>query len=499
METTVSRLPNIVYILADDMGYGDMGCNNPHSRIPTPNLDRLAAGGVRFTDAHAPSSVCTPSRYSILTGRYCWRTPLKQSVLWPWDPPLIEPDRLTVAHLLRQHGYRTNCVGKWHLGWQWATLDGRPSDEGLAIGEWAVDARRAREANIDYTKPMRGGPIDCGFDTYFGVDVPNFPPYTWFEQDRLADLPTQDKPDDMFGIPGKMKPGWRLEEMIPELVRRAVATIENAGPEPLFLFFPLTSPHTPIVPNQQFIGASGAGIYGDFVCEVDWVVGQVMDALERKGIADNTLLIFTSDNGPEALHVAGGGCYEIARQSGHYSMADWRGAKRDTWEGGHRVPFIARWPGVAPAGAVCDQLVSLGDLVATCAEMLGEELPAGDAEDSVSMLPLLQGGLDTPVREVAIHHSCSGHFAIRKGPWVFIDSPSGGNNPEPDWFRQQRGYTPHNLPGELFDLRQDPSERTNLYGARPEVVAELSHLLAQAKRDGRVARRLPPGSDPQSE
>jgi len=493
------RRPNIIYILADDMGYGDMGHNNPDSKIPTPNLDSLAEQGRRFTDAHAPSSVCTPSRYALLTGRFCWRTPLKSGVLWPWDPPLIEPDRLTVPGLLRRNGYRTACFGKWHLGWDWATLNGEPASKGTEIGKLDVQQRHAMEQNIDYSKPMRGGPIDCGFETYFGVDVPNFPPYTWFEQDRLTHAPTDEKPSDMFGHPGLMKPGWKLEEMIPEFVRRATAYIEDSGPDPFFMYFPLTSPHTPIVPNEAFIGRSGAGLYGDFVCEVDWVVGEVMAALERKGIVDETLLIFTSDNGPECIPAAAGGTYEHAREFGHYSMGHLRGVKRDIWEGGHRVPFVARWPGVAPAGTVCDQLISLGDLLATCARVLGVPLPDGAGEDSVDMLPLLQGSTDEPTRTSTVHHSASGKFAIRNGDWVFIDTPSGDNNKEPDWFKEERGYTTHDCSGELFNLREDISERENLYGAHSDLVLELSDFLERLKRSGDTGQECGDAGGVQSE
>jgi arylsulfatase A-like enzyme len=480
---TTDGKPNIVYILADDMGYGDMGCNNPGSKIPTPNLNRLAEGGVRFTDAHASSSVCTPSRYSILTGRYSWRTPLKRGVLWPWDPALIEPDRLTVAHLLRRAGYRTHSLGKWHLGWNWPTRDGRPAHEGLEIGVHSREPRCARESNINYSQPISGGPVDCGFDDYFGVDVPNFQPYTWFENDRLRDAPTVEKPDEMFGLPGKMKPGWKLEEMIPEFVRRAVRTIEESGPEPFFLYFALTSPHTPICPNEQFIGTSGAGLYGDFVCEVDWVVGEVMAALERKGIAESTLLIFTSDNGPECIPAAAGGAYQHARQFGHYSMAHLRGVKRDNWEGGHRVPFVARWPGVAPAGTTCDQPVGLGDFMATCAEMLGVELGPEEGEDSVSILPLLRGESEAAERSMVLH-DCSGRFGLRSGDWVFIDAPTGddnGRNGEPEWFKAERGYSAHDHPGELFNLREDISERRNLYAEHPEIVRDMRRELEEIK------------------
>ena len=476
--------PNIIYILADDMGYGDLGCNNPNSKIPTPHLDRLAAQGMRFTDAHAASSVCSPSRYALLTGRYCWRTPLKSGVLWPWDPPLIEADRPTAAKLLRQQGYQTACIGKWHLGWDWATRDGQPACDDAPIGKLDRDQRRALEQNIDYGQPMGGGPLDCGFDEYFGVDVPNFPPYTWFEQDRLAAAPTAQKPDEMFGLPGAMKPGWKLEEMVPEFVRRARAYIGGAGDQPFFLYLPLTSPHTPIVPNRPFIGQSGAGRYGDFVCEVDWVVGQIMEALHEQGLTDNTLLIFSSDNGPECGAAAAGGSYEHARQFGHYSMAHLRGVKRDTWEGGHRVPFIARWPGAIPAGAVCPQLALLGDFIATCGEIVGAELPAGTAADSMSILPLLQGQLDRPVRRWAVHHSASGRFALRRDNWVFIDAPSGDDNQEPDWFKAERGYTEHDLPGELFNLRDDISERHNRYHQQPQIVQELARRLEEIKAHG---------------
>ena len=467
--------PNIIYILADDMGYGDMGCNNPGSKIPTPNLDRLASQGMRFTDAHAGSSVCTPSRYALLTGRYAWRTRLKAGVLWPWDPSMIEPDRLTVAELLRQNGYRTACVGKWHLGWDWQTLDGEPADKGIGYGVYDAEHRHALGANIDYTKPVRGGPIDRGFDTYFGEDVPNFPPYSWFEQDRLLAQPTEEKPDDMFGCPGLMAPEWDLEAVMPEITRRAVQCIEEAGEQPLFLYFPLTAPHTPIVPTSEFRGTSGAGAYGDYVCEVDWCVGQAMDALERKGIADDTLLIFTSDNGPE------NSAYERIREHTHYSMAHLRGLKRDTWEGGHRVPFIARWPGVTPPGSECDRLTMLGDFMATCADMLETDLPDGAGEDSASALPLLRGEAESLCRDFVVHHSCAGRFAIRKGDWVFIDHPSGDDNREPDWFKAERGYVDHDFPGELFNVADDIAERQNLYGEHPEIVEELSTLLARVK------------------
>ena len=482
--------PNIIYILADDMGYGDMQCKNADCKIPTPNLDRLAKRGIRFTDAHAGSSLCTPSRYNILTGRYCWRSRLKSGIVWQWDAPLIETEQPTVANLLRDQGYRTACLGKWHLGWDWPTLDGSAPNDTLRFGQYDRDEREKRHQfgeNIDYSKRIGGGPVDRGFDSYFGVDVPNFPPYTWFEDDHLTEAPTEEKSDELYGNPGKAVPGWKLEKMIPAFTRRAVEYIEsNAAADgtpnpPFFLYFPLTSPHSPVVPNEEFLGKSGIGVYGDFVCEVDWVVGQVMDTLERTGTADNTLLIFTSDNGPENRTADDIGVYERARLHQHYSMGDLRGMKRDAWEGGHRVPFIASWPAVTPAGTQCDQTICLGDLMATCADIVDTPTPQNADEDSVSMLPLLKGETGQPTRDSLIHHSDTGRFAIRKGEWVFIDSPKGGDNKEPEWFQQERGYVPHDHPGELFNLTEDLSERKNQYGERSDVVEELSAELNRIK------------------
>jgi len=480
------KKPNIIYILADDMGYGDLGCNNPDSRIPTPNLDRLAQEGMRFTDAHAGSSVCTPSRYNVLTGRYCWRSRLKEAIVWQWDGSLIEPDQKTVAQLLREQGYATACVGKWHLGWDWAMKNGKHPNDYVALGRWDDPLREELCDQIDLESRIGGGPVDRGFDSYFGVDVPNFPPYAWFENDRLTEMPTEPMPDHLYGHPGVAVPGWDQKAVVPELTRRAVRVIESQAEseQPFFLFFPLTSPHSPIVPNDEFMGMSGAGNYGDFVCEVDWIVGEIRDALERTGTADSTLLVFTSDNGPEDRTPDDIGAYERAREHRHYSMGELRGVKRDTWEGGHRVPFIARWPGVTPTNTVCDQLVALGDLMATCADITGAGLKAGEAEDSVSILPLLQGDTGSPVRSFAVHHGMSGKFAVRKDDWVLIDSPSGGEVEEPEWFRQERGYEAHDFPAELFNLQVDFAERRNCYGEQPEIAAELSAILEQVKSIG---------------
>jgi len=485
--------PNIIYILADDMGFGDMRCNNPDCRIPTPNLDRLAGQGMRFTDAHAASAVCTPSRYSVLTGRYNWRSRLKRGIVWEWDAPLIEDHEWTVASLLKREGYETGCLGKWHLGWNWATKNGEHPNETLEFGAGLHRERHAYADNIDFTKPIGGGPVDRGFDWYFGVDVPNFPPYAWFENDRITAMPSEPKPETMYGNPGPMAPGWELEPMIPEFTRRAVEFIDSRGgagegdgdgdARPFFLYFPLTSPHSPIVPNEPFKGMSGIGGYGDFVCEVDWVVGRVMDALERAGLADNTLLIFTSDNGPERQTPDDDGCYQRAERTGHFSTGPLRGIKRDAWEGGHREPFLARWPGVIPPGSTCDQTIGLVDLMATCADVVGAELPDAAAPDSVSILPLLRGDTDQPVRQDLVHHSMNGKFAIRMGDWVYIDAPTGDENKEPDWLRERRRYTAHDQPAELYNLAEDLPERVNRYADEPDIAARLKARLREIQGD----------------
>jgi len=478
--------PNIILILADDLGYGDVGCYNPESRIPTPALDRMAREGLRFTDGHAPDSVCTPSRYGMLTGRYSFRTRLEAGTLKPWDTPLIEDGRLTLPALLRQAGYQTACIGKWHLGWTWPTRDGRPpaSTEGLG--------------NIDFTQPIKDGPTTRGFDTYFGVDLPNFPPYAFIDQDRTVGQPTEVAPLTEGGInrPGPMVPGWNLTEIMPEITRRAVRYIETAArapaPQPYFLYFSLTAPHYPVVPTAEFKGRSQAGIYGDYVAQVDATVDAVLAALERSGQAANTLVIFASDNGPEVGEV-NPGAYERIQLYGHSSMDGLRGAKRDVWEGGHRVPFLVRWPGRIAAGRTSGEPVCGVDLMATCAALLQLPLPANTAEDSYNILPLLlDAAAPAPARGPIVLHSGDGKFGIRQGDWVFIDAPTGSGNRkarglEPAWFKQARGYQEDHLPGALYDLRHDPAQRRNLYADHPGRVAELKALLEEYKTAGRSA------------
>jgi len=468
--------PNIVIILADDLGYGDLGSYNPDSKIPTPQLDRLAAQGLRFTDAHSPSAVCSPTRYGLLTGRYAWRSRLQQNVLRPWDPPLIAAERLTLPALLAEAGYRTACVGKWHLGWDWPTRDGqRPANGPDNL------------SNVDFTQPIKNGPTTRGFQSYFGTDVPNYPPFCFVENDRTVGIPSV-----AFGPrSGPALPGWDWHNVLPELGNRAVRFLEESAQnraQPFFLYLPLTSPHYPVVPNPAFRGQSQAGEYGDFVVETDAIVGQVLESLKKLDLERNTLVIFTSDNGPEVAGEVTPGAYARIQQSGHASMGRLRGVKRDLWEGGHRVPFVVRWPGVVPAGQTNSATICHVDLFATAAELVARKLPPNAGEDSVSLLPLFSGtATAAPVRENTVLHSGNGRFAIRQHEWVLLLAPSGDCNrdAEPNWFREQRGYTAHTQPGELFNLADDPSQKRNLYAEQPERVRALRAVLEKLVADGR--------------
>lgn len=448
--------PNIVVVLADDFGFGDAACYDPKfSKIPTPNIDRLACEGMRFTEAHSSAAVCTPTRYGLLTGRYNWRSRLQSAVLPPYAAPLIAPDRLTVAGLLRQQGYQTACVGKWHLGWQW------PKREGKEV----------------FDQPITEGPTTRGFDCYFGTDVPNYPPYTFIENDRITIQPTaqfsaaQDKSLHIHRD-GPMAPGWRFDRILPTLAEKAVDYIgqRSKARQPFFLYFALTTPHEPISPSEQFKGRSAISAVGDLIMETDWALGQIMEALAKNGNADNTLLIFTSDNG----HCGYTGL-EPFEKAGHRVSGPFRGCKADAWEGGHHLPFIVRWPGVVKPDSQCARVISLNDLMATCAEITGAKIPEDAAEDSFSLLPLLKGE-NRPTRAAVVTHSAKGMFAIQRGEWkLIVGRGSGGGHP---------GDT-GSEPGQLYNLLEDIGETKNLHAQHPEIVAELTALLKRCVEDGR--------------
>lgn len=479
--------PNIVLILADDMGWGDAQCYNPNSKIPTPHIDRLAAEGIRFTDAHSPSAVCTPTRYGLLTGRYCWRTRLKSSVLDGFSPPLIEPDRPTLASYLKQQGYSTACVGKWHLGMQWTRSDGTMESEDRGSGGF-----RGGE-NIDFAKPLTSGPLTVGFDHFFGISASlDMPPYAWIVQDRCDPPPTTAATTNRDGLfmnqtAGAADPAFKLDQVLPRLKEHATNWIKRQHLEhpeqPFFLYLPLTSPHLPVAPSESFRGTSGAGLYGDFVVETDDCVGAVLETLSSIGVDENTLVVFTSDNGglwhqwepveaDDRAHYRSTPRARYTADFGHHSNAHLRGTKADIWEGGHRVPMVVRWPGKVNPGMVCDQLVQLTDWMATVAEVIGQPLPDQTAEDSVSLLPLLMGR-DKPIRETAIHHSLRGSFAIRSGHWKLVESRGSGGFSQPRQV-QPKATEPQ---GQLYHLSSDPSETKNVWKQQPRVVDDLKIRL----------------------
>jgi len=483
--------PHIVLILADDLGWGDLQCYFPESKIPTPNLDRLAAEGLRFTDAHTPSSVCTPTRYALLTGRYCWRTSLKSGVLDGFDPPLIGKDEATLASALKRVGYHTVCVGKWHLGMQWHDREGNP------VGDRGAQRFRSG-SDIDYERDATGGPSDVGFDNFFGISASlDMSPYAYLRDRRVETLPTEwheEIEDTVFlnGVSGVKSPGFKMEDVLPRFGDEAVRVIaDHAGRDsPLFLYLPLNSPHLPVAPSAKAKGKSGAGDYGDFVWETDHFVGRIMDALDAAEMAGNTLVLFTSDNGglwhwwDFPADDDGGGPPktprgEYVREFDHQSNASWRGTKADIYEGGHRVPFIVRWPASVKGGRVSEALIELTDLFATVSEITGEPgIDGTSGMDSVSLLPLLKDEART-VREFSIHHSLFGMFALRQGDWKLIEGRGSGGFTRP---RSAKEF-PDCVPGQLYDLGSDPEERFNRWSDEPERVAGMIELLNQVRGD----------------
>jgi arylsulfatase A-like enzyme len=479
----VTKNPNVVYILCDDLGYGDVKCFNPSGKIPTPNIDRLASQGMIFTDAHSSSAVCTPTRYGLLTGRYNWRSRLKSGVLGGMSPRLIEPGRLTVPALLKQHGYHTAAIGKWHLGMDWELKPEEKSfNDTIEKGE---DGWR-----VDFAKPIRNGPNSVGFDYFFGISASlDMVPYTFIENDRVVKLPTEDKSFPMMlgRTNGATRKGpaaadFEAEDVLPVLSRKAVEYLEQRADaarrdQPFFLYLPLAAPHTPIAPTSEWRGKSGLNPYADFVMQVDAEVGKVSAALDKNDLAQDTLLIFTSDNGcsPQAD-------FPALRAKGHDPSGRFRGTKADIFEGGHRVPFIARWPGKVKAGSTSDQLICLNDLMATCAEIVGVKLPNNAGEDSVSMLPALFGTRNAPLRETLVHHSVNGSFAIREKSWKLVLCPDSGG-----WSAPRPGSANAKpLPAiQLYELSHDLGETTNVQDQYPEVVARLTKLLEKFVREGR--------------
>ena len=441
--------PNIVYVICDDLGYGDIQCLNPkNGKIPTPHVDKLASEGMIFTDAHSGSSVCTPTRYGLLTGRYSWRTKLQSGVVQGFSPCLIAKDRPTVASFLKQQGYHTAIIGKWHLNFKY--LDPKSGKE----------YSRKKHNTPPVGSKIPDGPLHRGFDHFRG-----------FHHARNMEAVIEDDKVVAHDPP---------VNMLPRLTRESVDYIESrkGKKEPFFLYVPLGSPHTPILPSPEWEGKSGLGKYGDFVMQTENVVGEIQAALKRIGETDNTLVVFTSDNG--CSKAAGIG--ELAGK-GHIVSAHLRGSKADLWDGGHRIPFIVKWPGKVKPGSQSDQLICLTDLFATVSEILGSKLPKGSAEDSVSFLPALSGKPIVSTRNGVIHHSISGHFAYRQGQWKLLLARASGG-----WTSPKENQAKGAAPAQLYDMKTDVGEKKNLYREKPEVVAKLLALLEKDVKRGRSTK-----------
>ncbi|MCF6223312.1 MAG: arylsulfatase [Flavobacteriaceae bacterium] len=476
--TSSESLPNIVYILADDMGYGDLSSLNAQSGIQTPNMDRIVSEGIYFTDAHSNSSVCTPTRYGILTGRYAWRSHLKEGVLWGYDQPLIEEDRVTVASYLKDNGYNTACIGKWHLGLGWQPKD---SLKPISKYEWGKVFKEGDDSNVDFNKPVNG-PNELGFDYSYIIPASlDMTPYLYLENGKAVELPTaytEGKSEDkdgrgVFWRSGEVAKNFVFNKVLNNLTKKTVSYIEKQKQtdEPFFIYFALTAPHTPWLPTEDAIGKSKVGRYGDFVTNVDDAVGAVVDALEKTGKIDNTLIIVTSDNGSHWT-------LDDKELYSHRANYVFKGQKADIYEGGHHIPFIAKWTGNIKAGSSSNQIMSTTDLLATVSGIINKPLPQAAGEDSYNMLPAFLGTHKrNNIRDFIIHHSLFGFFSIRKGKWKLTDSLGSGGFSRPVRVLPKESEAQ----GTLYDMESDIGETNNLYNQNPKVVAELLSILNKCK------------------
>ena len=497
--SSAAEKPNIIVILSDDYGYGSAGCcgANP-DLVKTPGIDRLAKEGRRFTDANTTSSVCSPTRYSVMTGRYCWRTSLKYEVLSTFAPLHIEPTRLNMASMLKKHGYATASVGKWHLGYG--------------------DAKGSLNWRTDYTAELSPGPLDIGFDYHFSVPSNHGDLTGVFVENRFVyglrkgNIPDSMKtlkpvadddddfqktygPEDMENPKSGVKildldaPRRKNQRVMKVLTDKATTWMQQQPKDkPFFLYFTPVAVHAPITPDKDIAGQSKGGLYCDWITELDRSVGRILDTLDKMGVADNTLVLFSADNG---------GVKELKREdlwstkaynAGLKTNGDLRGGKHHVWEGGFKVPFLVRWPGHAKAGSVCKEMISLADIMATTAAVVGETLPAASeaAEDSRNILPAILGDPTKPMREDMIVHSADGVFAIRKGPWKWIEG-----EPVDEIKPAARKAHADEFHAQLYNLKDDPAETKDVSAEHPEVVKELTALLNRY-RDGGYSRELPP-------
>lgn len=474
--------PNIVFILADDLGYGDVSCLNKNGKIPTPNIDRIAKSGVAFTDAHSSSAVCTPTRYGILTGRYNWRSTLKQGVLNGFSKPLIPSDRTTMASMLKDRGYQTGAIGKWHLGLDWVNIN--------QIAD-----------SVDYTKPIGHGPTTLGFDYFFGISASlDMPPYVYIENDRLTGFPDHITKGNNKGVgsPGSNGSYWREgptgsdfdhQDCLPSMVSHAIKFIKekSLSEKPYFLYLALPAPHTPILPSKEYRGKSGLNSYADFVLMVDSKVGEVLDAIERSGKNKNTIVVFASDNGCSPW-----ADFPALISKGHNPSYIFRGTKADLFDGGHRIPCLVQWPAKIKVPHTVSQTICLNDFMRTFAEITGYQIKDNEAEDSYNILPaVLNPEYKKIIREAIVSHSINGSFTIRQGEWKLLLAAGSGGWSSPKPGKEENGLPPV----QLYNLKNDPSEKENLQAQNPEMVQKLSALLKKYIDEGRSTPGKPQKND----
>lgn len=462
------RPPNVIILYADDMGVADVSHGNKNAKIETPNIDRLATEGMTFTDGHSSSGICSPSRFAMLTGQHHWRR--FHGIVGPFGGTVFKDGEFTIAKMFKARGYHTACFGKWHLGWDFD-----------AIRKSGAKPKDPRAESYDWTKRIPGGPIERGFDHYFGDGTINFPPYCWIENDRFVTFPTKPviKSRPLAGggsfRPGPMAESWNPYDILPTITEKTVEWIlRRPDDRPFFAYLAFNSPHYPIVPNEPFHGKSKAGYYGDFVIETDAMVGKVLAALDKQGLTKNTMVIFTADNGAENH------AFQRLKQFGQWSSGKFRGVKRDIYEGGHRVPFIVRWPGQVKAGSSTEEVVSQVDLAATFAGIIDYKLSKDEAIDSYNLLPVLNGeDYERPLRTATVQNTSPNKFALRQGDWVLIDAPTGAAKRESKSYLKHFGLEAYGNghAGLLFNLKEDPRQSNNLYARYPDKVARMRNLL----------------------
>ena len=463
--------PNVVFILADDLGYGDISGLNPNSKIPTPNIDYLCTNGIVFTDAHATSALSTPSRYSIMTGRYPWRTTLKSGVIDGYASPMIAPGRKTIANLFSDNGYATACIGKWHLGWNWAMKKGA----------------------VDFTAPISNGPVDMGFDYFYGISAsPDMPPYVYVEDRNATQIPSKTidaRPGVELMRAGEAAADYIPEELFPHLAAKTLNYIESrkGTGTPWFLYLPLTAPHTPILPSPEFKGKSPIGVYGDFVLMIDDLVGKITEKLRTNGQLDNTMIIFASDNGC-ASYIK----IKDIESKGHYPSYVYRGYKTDIFEGGHRIPLIISW-GSKYRNRKEYSLISLGDFYATFAQMFDHATGANEAEDSYSFRDILSSSGGHTARTDMVNHSGDGYFAMRTGQLKLIFTAGSGGDSYPSTPADMAGLPPL----QLYDLNMDVGETYNIINY-PQYRTDVETMTARIKQyveEGRSTPGTPESND----